>query len=107
MSRRRREIGLVKALGSVNGQVGAAVCGQATTVATVGVLLGIPSGIVTGQAIWRALATDPGAAPVAVVPTRLAAAWAVGVLVVAHLLAIAPALAAARSKTTSLLSRNQ
>jgi len=106
VARRRREIGLLKALGFVNGQVGAAVCWQATTVALVGIIVGVPLGVALGQAVWRAFATNLGAVPVATVPVWLIAALGAGVLVVANLLAIAPALAA-RSRTAAQFLRTQ
>ena len=87
----------------MNGQVGAAVCWQATTVALVGIVVGVPLGVAVGQVVWRAFATNLGAVPVATVPVWLISALAAGVLVVANLLAIAPALAAARSKDGQLL----
>ena len=95
----------MKALGFVKSQVGATVCWQASTVALVGVIVGIPLGIATGQAVWRAFATNLGAVPVSVVPVEVVAALGVGVLVVANLLALAPAFAAARSKSTAQLLR--
>jgi ABC-type lipoprotein release transport system permease subunit len=104
VARRRREIGLLKALGLSNGQVGAAVCWQATTVALVGIVAGIPLGIVAGQAVWRAFATNLGVVPVATLPVWLLVALGAGVLVVANLLAIAPALAA-RSRSAGALLR--
>ncbi len=93
--RRRREIGLLKALGFVNHQVSAVVSWQATTVALVGLVLGIPFGVALGQVAWRVFATDLGAVPSTSVPVWLIVALAGGVLVVANLLAIAPALASA------------
>ena len=105
--RRRHEIGLLKALGFVNGQVRAAVCWQATTVALVGIVVGVPLGVVAGQAVWRAFATNLGAVPVTTVPVWVIAALAVGALVLANLLAVAPAVMAARSKTAGQLLRTQ
>ena len=106
VDRRRREIGLLKALGFVNRQVGAAVCWQATTVAFVGIVVGIPLGIVVGQAVWRAFATNLGVVPVATLSVWLLIALGAGVLVVANLLAVAPALVA-RSRTAGQLLRTQ
>ena len=106
VARRRREIGLLKALGFVNRQVAAAVCWQATTVALVGIVLGIPVGLLVGQAVWRAFATNLGVVPVATVPVWTVIALGAGVLVVANLLAVAPALAA-RSNTAVQLLRTQ
>jgi putative ABC transport system permease protein len=107
VARRRREIGLLKALGFVNGQVSAAVSWQATTVAFVGVVVGVPLGIAVGQAVWRAFATNLGAVPVSTVPVLLIVALGAGVLVVANLLALAPAFVAARSTTAGQLLRTQ
>jgi hypothetical protein len=105
VARRRHEIGLLKALGFVKGQVRAIVYWQATTVALVGIVVGVPLGLAVGQAVWRAFATNLGAVPVAIVPVGVIAALGVGVLVVANLLAVAPALAAARPKTARQLLR--
>ncbi len=103
VSRRRREIGLLKVLGFLNGQVVAAVGWQATTVALVGIVIGIPLGVIAGRATWHLFAAHLGVVPVAVVPVGLVAALVVGVLVVANLLAIGPAVVAARSKPGRLL----
>ncbi len=105
VARRRREIGLLKALGFVKGQVGATVCWQASTVALVGIIVGIPLGVALGQAVWRAFATNLGAVPVSIVPVEVMVALGAGVLVVANLLALAPAVVAARSKSTAQLLR--
>jgi ABC-type lipoprotein release transport system permease subunit len=103
VSRRRREIGLLKVLGFVNRQVVTAVGWQASTIALVGVVFGIPLGVVIGRATWKLFATQLGVVPVSVVPVWFVAALAAGVLVVANLLAIGPALAATRSKPGLLL----
>ena len=78
VSRRRREVGLLKVLGFVNGQVVSTVAWQATTLALVGIVIGVPLGLVVGRAVWRAFANNLGAVPVSVVPILLTAAIAVG-----------------------------
>jgi hypothetical protein len=103
VSRRRREIGLLKVLGFVNHQVASTVAWQATAVALVGVVIGVPLGIVAGRAIWQAFATNLGVVPVSVVPFWLIAVLAVGVIATANLLAATPALAATRSQPSRLL----
>jgi hypothetical protein len=103
VSRRRREIGLLKVLGFVNGQVASVVAWQSTTVAVVGIVIGVPLGVVVGRAIWETFARNLGAVPVSLVPVLLLVALAAGVLAVANLIAIAPALAATRSRPTDLL----
>jgi hypothetical protein len=103
VSRRRREVGLLKVLGFVNGQVVSAVAWQATTLALVGIVIGVPLGVVIGQAVWQAFASNLGVIPVSVVPGLLIGVLAVGVVVVANLIAAAPALVATRSNPGELL----
>ena len=103
VTRRRREVGLLKVLGFVNAQVASAVSWQSTTLALVGIVIGVPLGVVVGQAVWRAFANNLGVVPVSVVPIWLIAVLVVGVLVVANLLAVTPALVATRSKPSDLL----
>jgi putative ABC transport system permease protein len=103
VSRRRREIGLLKVLGFVNHQVASAVAWQATTLALVGAVIGVPLGLVIGQDVWREFANNLGAVPISVVPIWLIGALVVGVVLVANLIAVAPALVATRSKPGYLL----
>jgi hypothetical protein len=103
--RRRREMGLLMALGFVNRQIGATVLWQATMVAFVGLVVGIPLGIVVGRLIWTAFATNLGAVPVPTVPAWTIAALALGVLVVANLLATVPAVTSARRRSVGQLLR--
>jgi hypothetical protein len=107
VARRRREIGLLKVLGFVNSQVAATVSWQATTLALIGIVVGVPLGVVVGQAVWNAFADNLGAVPVAVVPIWLVVTLSLGVLVVANLLAIGPALVATRAKPARLLQSAQ
>jgi hypothetical protein len=103
VTRRRREVGLLKVLGFVNGQVVSTVAWQATTLALVGIVIGLPLGVVVGRAVWRAFANNLGVVPVSVVPISLFALLVAGVLVVANLIAVAPALVATRSNPGELL----
>jgi hypothetical protein len=87
VGRRRRQFALVKVLGFTRRQVRSAMYWQAVTVALVGVIFGVPLGIVIGKLIWRDFATSAGAVPVAVVP-----GWSVlylGVAIVAAAIAMA------------------
>lgn len=103
VARRRQEAGILKALGFVRHQVGAVVCWQATTIAVVGIVAGVPLGMVAGRVIWRAFASYLGVVPVPVTPAWLLAGLAAGVLIAANALAITPALLAARSRAGELL----
>jgi ABC-type antimicrobial peptide transport system permease subunit len=103
VARRRRELGLLKALGFVRHQTVAAVCWQATTIAVIGVLVGVPLGVAVGHEAWRSFATNLGVVPDPVVPALVTAALAIGVLVIANVLALAPALVSARQHAGPLL----
>ena len=103
--RRRRETGLLRAIGFVRSQVGSAVCWQATTVALVGIGVGIPLGVGVGRAVWRAFATNLGVVPVTTVPLWWLTTLGVGVLLMANLLALAPGWAAGRQTPGELLRR--
>jgi hypothetical protein len=100
---RRREVGLLRAVGFVSGQVAWTVAWQSTTLALVGIVIGVPVGTVVGQAVWMAFANNLGAVPVSVVPIWLIVALGAGVLVVANVIAVGPALVATRSKAGDLL----
>ena len=103
VARRRREIGLLKVLGFVNRQVGSVVAWQATPLAGIGIIIGTPLGVVIGRAVWTAFARNLGAVPVPVVPIWFLVALLAGVVTVANLIAIGPALVATRSKAKELL----
>jgi len=101
--RRRRDSGLLKALGFVRRQVVSVVFWQAATVAVVGIVVGVPLGLVAGRVVWRVFALDAGVVAVPVLPGWLIAALAAGVLVAAIAIAIVPAAAAARSPAGQVL----
>jgi hypothetical protein len=103
VTRRRRETGLLKVIGFVRNQIATAVCWQATTVALVGLVVGVPLGVVAGRLVWRTFATTFGVVPVPVVQPWPLAALAVAVLAAANLLAVGPALLATRSRPAELL----
>jgi FtsX-like permease family len=103
VARRRPELGLLKALGFVRRQVAFSVLWQATTVALVGIIIGVPAGVAAGRLIWQAFAANLGVVPVTVVTAWVIAAIALGTVLVANGMAIGPSLAAARSRPASLL----
>ena len=101
--RRRRDSGLLKALGFVRRQVAAVVFWQAATVAVAGIVVGVPLGLVAGRVVWRVFALDAGVVAVPVLPGWLIVTLATGVLVAALAIAIVPAAAAARSRAGQVL----
>lgn len=103
VTRRSREFGLLKVLGFVNRQIMLSVAWQATTVAVVGLLVGIPVGVIAGRVVWLAFAAHLGVVPVAVIPLAPIGILASGIVAAANLLAIAPAAAARNARPARLL----
>ncbi len=103
VGRRRREMGLLKALGFVSRQVGSTVYWQATTVTLEGLVVGVPVGVALGRVVWRAFALNVGVVPEPVVDLWVIVGLGAAVLVGALVLAIGPALAAARARPARLL----
>jgi ABC-type lipoprotein release transport system permease subunit len=103
LNRRRRETGLLKSLGMLRRQIAYCVAWQTTTIALIGIVLGVPLGIAAGRLVWSAFATNLGVVADPVMTVALLAAVALGTLVVANVLALVPALIAARARPASLL----
>ena len=103
VSRRRREIGILEVLGFVRRQVVSTVAWQATTLAVVGVIVGVPLGVVIGKSVWTSFSSGLGAVPIPVTPVAILAGLVVGELVLANVLAVAPALVASRFRPGRLL----
>jgi hypothetical protein len=101
--RRRRELAILKTIGFVPSQISAAVAWQATTVAVLAMLVGIPLGIVAGRAVWSAIAHDMGVVVQTQVPWPWIALVVPAVVLVANLLAAGPAAVAGRISATTAL----
>jgi ABC-type lipoprotein release transport system permease subunit len=97
VGRRRDELSILKALGFTRRQAAASVWWQAATVAAIGVVVGIPTGVAVGRRIWDAFAYNVGVVSVPAAPVRGIAVLALGVLVVSLFLALGPAVIAART----------
>jgi hypothetical protein len=103
LRRRRRDLGVLKTLGFVRGQVAATVAWQATTLAFLALLVGLPLGVVAGRWAWLLVNQGLGSLAGPVVPTiALLAAVPVTVLV-ANLVAALPARAAAATRPAVVL----
>jgi FtsX-like permease family len=94
--RRRRDLAILKALGYVRAQVAATLAWQATTVATMAVLVGLPIGLAGGRWAWRLVAGALGVAQAPVTPLLAALAVVTGTLAVANLVAAIPGWVAGR-----------
>ena len=107
--RQLRALGLLAAAGARGRQLGAVVVLQAATLGLVGVLLGIPAGLLLARALLprlaRAIYLDPisEAGPLLVAPGRLALTGALGLLA-ATVAALMPAVRAARLPVTEALA---
>ena len=94
--RRRRDLGVLRALGMRPGEASAAVRWQALTIAVVAALVGIPVGLAGGRALWLAIAGPIHVLLDVTVPVLLVAAAGVAVVLAALALAILPARRASR-----------
>jgi hypothetical protein len=101
--RRRRDFALLKTLGFTRRQLAAAVAWQATAVAVVGLVVGVPLGIAAGRWLWLAFARELSAVPDPVVPAGSVVLAAVAALVLANLVAALPGRAAARTPAAIVL----
>jgi len=103
VGRRRRETGLLKVLGFVRRQAAAAMSWQTTTVAVVGLVVGLPLGIAAGRLGWELFAGYIGFVAVPIVVAWGLVALVAGTIAVANLIAAGPAIAAARTRPAVLL----
>jgi ABC-type lipoprotein release transport system permease subunit len=103
ITRRRRDLAILKSVGFVRRQMRGAVAWQASVLAGLAVVVGIPLGVAAGRWLWTGYAESLGVIPVAVVawlPVLLAAPIA---LALANLIAIWPARSAARTPAAEVL----
>lgn len=88
--RRRREVAVLRALGFVRRQVVASTATQAMTVAAIGVVIGLPLGVIVGRWTWLAAVDDLGMIDTPTIPTVMLISVVVVALVGAALVAAAP-----------------
>jgi hypothetical protein len=100
---RRRELGVLAALGGSPRQLAASVRWHALTVACVALLVGTPLGIAAGRTLYRAFAVDLGVLPDIAVPVGWTAVVAVVTVVIGLLASAAPARSAARPPASTML----
>jgi FtsX-like permease family len=101
--RRRRDLALLKTLGFTQRQLAAAVSWQASVAAIVGIVVGVPVGIILGRWLWVLFARLIFAVPEPTVPVLSVVLIAVGTVVLANVVAAAPARSAARTPTALML----
>ncbi|HWD55005.1 MAG TPA: FtsX-like permease family protein [Acidimicrobiales bacterium] len=100
--RRRRDLALLKTLGFTARQLGATIAWQASVIAAIAAVIGVPVGIAVGRQLWTLFARNINAVPEPTVPASLILV-AVGVLVLSNLVAAIPARIAARTPAALVL----
>jgi ABC-type antimicrobial peptide transport system permease subunit len=101
--RRRRDLALFKSLGFTERQLTSTVAWQATVIAVIGVVAGIPLGIVLGRWLWILFAQEIYAVPLATVPVLPVVLVGLGALVLANVVAALPGRYAASTPTALVL----
>lgn len=101
--RRRRDLAVLEVLGFVGRQVRSVVAWQATTVAVVAVVVGLPLGLAVGRWGWGVLARSLGMADDPLLPVVAVVLAVVLTAVVANLVAAAPARTATRIRPVTVL----
>jgi putative ABC transport system permease protein len=94
--RRGRDLAMVKTLGFLRRQVSAAVAWQATGLAAVALLVGLPLGVAGGRWAWALFAGSVGVGPDAAVPLGTIALMVPVTLLLANVIAAGPGWSAAR-----------
>lgn len=96
--RHRRELAVLKTLGFDRHQVRATIAWQATTLASAGLIIGVPAGLIVGNLIWRQVADSLGVSTNPTIPTLALLLVISGTLAAVNLIAYFPARAAAHAK---------
>ncbi len=100
--RRRKDLAVLLTLGFLKRDVAYVVAWQASVVAAIAAVIGIPLGLVFGRSLWSLFAGQIGVPPsVALSPFLLLAVPAL--IVLANAIALVPALSAARTRPASAL----
>jgi hypothetical protein len=100
---RRRQLGLLKALGLTRRQARETVAWQASTILLVAAAVGVPLGIAAGRWAWASFAASLGVVPVTVIPALALLAGLGCLLAAGNLLAAVPASVAARTRPAAVL----
>ncbi|HMI26108.1 MAG TPA: FtsX-like permease family protein [Streptosporangiaceae bacterium] len=101
--RRRRDLAILKSLGFIPRQLRQAVAWQATTIAAIALIIGLPAGVAGGRWAWRYLAPQLGVLPEPAIPLTAIFIAIPAALVLANLIAAAPGQAAARTQPATIL----
>jgi hypothetical protein len=101
--RRRRDLAILKTLGFTRRQVVATVAWQATTVAAIGILIGLPLGLAVGRFAYNLVADDLGVLSEVVTPVGLTLLVVPAAILLGNLIAALPGWSAARTQPAVVL----
>jgi len=102
--RRLRDLAVLRSLGFTSGQLKSAVGWHATTIVLVGLVGGVPIGVVGSLSVWRAFADQLDVVAEPHSPIALVAVVVVLAFLVANAVAVVPARAAGRVQPATLLT---
>jgi len=98
LRRRRRDLAVLRTLGFLRRQLGAAVLAFATTTVVLGVAVGAPLGIGIGRWAWQLIADSLGTPAPPVIPVPIVVGLGAALLLVAAAVAAVPARSAAATE---------
>jgi len=101
--RRRRDLALLKVLGFTSRQVAVALAWQSSIAGLVGVIVGVPAGVLAGRELWSLFARSIYAVPDPVTPVASVILVGAGALVFAVLVSWLPGRSAARTPPALVL----
>jgi ABC-type antimicrobial peptide transport system permease subunit len=101
--RRRRDLAILRTIGFRRRQIAATIAWQATTMAVIALLIGVPLGFLVGRFTWALFADRLGVVSVPVEAWTSVAIVIPTVLILANLVAIGPALFARRTQPAQIL----
>ena len=99
---RRRDLAVMRTMGFVGRQISAVVAWQLTTIVAIGLVIGVPVGIVTGRWAWTLVTNQLGLPPNPMVPPLLLLVVPVSLLA-ANVVALIPGRMASRARLSSVL----
>ena len=103
VGRRRHELATLRSLGLTPRQTTACIVWQAVTIGGVGLLLGVPLGLIVGRGAWWAAANPVGVRTDASRPVGVLLLTCIGTIVAAAVLASAIAWQTGRTKPAQAL----
>ncbi|UDY37635.1 ABC transporter permease [Dermatobacter hominis] len=100
---RRQDFAVLRALGFEARQLSSAVVWEATTIAVIGIVVGVPLGVAAGGFIWRAVAHSIGVADDAATPPIALLCVAIGALLLLQVAALVPSRMARKVRAAIVL----